>query len=73
MADLTKIVKEWIGNYSVAGEHERLLREILKAMAAEIKANTESLGHALKTCENLLKTCNTLSERIDLLRKEHKP
>lgn len=63
--DLTKMVEEWkkISYFPKAD-----LAEILETVAAEIEANRENLGLVAKALRSLVLTCETLDERIDILK-----
>ena len=66
--DLTKMVENWYADRQIPEHSNYSLTQVLKALAAEIEGNTENLGHAARTCENLDEVCNILSERIDILK-----
>lgn len=73
--DLTKIelyghakILEKLAHNKAEGMSPTMLAEFLLQAAVLIEGNTENLGHAAKTCQNLALSCEILSERIDILK-----
>lgn len=78
MTDLTKMVEgmyiygnynQWIDNCSVAGEHERLLREILTVVAKDIDFTVNCITDLRKEIEanakNLVGEIDRIENRIE--------
>ena len=79
MADLTKMVREWIKadverRFQI--ENQTVLYNLLEAMAAEIKANREEIGRLIVILEKTLPAINEhmriTKEEIEKLKAERK-
>lgn len=70
--NLKKMVEEWWKAKWGQQPPAKLLptHRLFLAMAEQIEANTKNINETSKICQNLALTCEILSERIDLLRKE---